>query len=105
MRALCFPRKLNGSRPFRRTRDRTRIMSTTAAVASTKNRTAWFFLLLALASLMWSAQGTAIKILDRHLGPIAITFLPFYVTTLLFVPLLLKMRRERPDAQNPSAKE
>ena len=77
-------------------------MSTTLAVASTKNRTAWFFLLLALASLMWSAQGTAVKILDRHLGPIAITFLPFYVTTLLFIPLLLKMRREKPDAANPS---
>lgn len=78
-------------------------MSTTLAVASTKNRTAWFFLLLALASLMWSAQGTAVKILDRHLGPIAITFLPFYVTTLLFIPLLLKMRREKRSAANPSA--
>lgn len=78
-------------------------MSTTVAVASTKNRTAWFFLLLALASLMWSAQGTAVKILDRHLGPIAITFLPFYVTTLLFIPLLWKMRREERHAANPSA--
>ncbi len=78
-------------------------MSTSVAVASSKGRTAWFFLLLALASLMWSAQGTAVKVLDRHLGPIAITFVPFYITTLLFVPLLLKMRKENPDAQNPSA--
>jgi drug/metabolite transporter (DMT)-like permease len=80
-------------------------MSTTAAVSSTKNRAAWSFFLLALASLMWSAQGTAVKILDRHLGPIAITFLPFYLTTLLFIPLLLKMRRENPSAQNPSARD
>lgn len=78
-------------------------MNTSVALAATKNRTAWFFLLLALASLMWSAQGTAVKILDRHLGPIAITFLPFYVTTLLFIPLLWKMRREKRGAANPSA--
>ena len=78
-------------------------MSTTAAVVSSKSKTAWFFLLLALASLMWSGQGTAVKVLDRHIGPIAITFLPFYITTFLFVPLLLKMRRENPSAANPSA--
>src|SRR6202011_3073501 len=63
---------------------------------------AWSFLLLGLASLMWSAQGTAIKVLDRHLGPIAITFLPFYVTTILFVPLLWRMRRTNPNAGKPS---
>lgn len=78
-------------------------MSSTATIAPAKAKTGWYFLLLALASLMWSAQGTAVKVLDRHLGPIAITFLPFYITTLLFVPLLLKMRRENPAAQNPSA--
>ncbi|HLV87644.1 MAG TPA: DMT family transporter [Candidatus Sulfotelmatobacter sp.] len=70
----------------------------TAAVATTKSRTAWFFLLLALASLMWSGQGTAVKILDRHMGPIAITFVPFYITTVLLVPLLLKMRKENPGS-------
>ena len=60
----------------------------TAIATSTPRRlrTAWYFLLLALASLMWSAQGTAVKVLDRKMGPIAITFLPFYITTLLFVP-------------------
>jgi drug/metabolite transporter (DMT)-like permease len=77
-------------------------MSTTTTVVP-KKRTAWFFLLLALASLMWSGQGTAVKILDRHMGPIAITFLPFYITTLLFVPLLLKLRRDNPGASSPSA--
>jgi len=77
-------------------------MSTTAVVA-TKSRTAWFFLLLALASLMWSGQGTAVKVLDRHMGPIAITFVPFYITTVLLVPLLLKMRRENPGAPSLSA--
>lgn len=78
-------------------------MSATAAVSYSKTRTAWFFLLLALASLMWSGQGTAVKILSRQIGPIAITFLPFYITTLLFVPLLLKLRRENPQATLPSA--
>ncbi len=77
-------------------------MSTAAALPG-KKRTAWFFFLLALASLMWSGQGTAVKVLDRHIGPIAITFLPFYITTLLFVPLLFKMRKEHPAAPSPSA--
>jgi len=79
-------------------------MSATAVVV-TKRRTAFFFLLLALASLMWSAQGTAVKILDRHLGPIAITFVPFYITTFLFVPLLLKLRRENPGAPSLTARD
>jgi drug/metabolite transporter (DMT)-like permease len=78
-------------------------MTATAAVSYSKTRTTWFFLLLALASLMWSGQGTAVKVLSRHMGPIAITFLPFYITTLLFVPLLLKLRRENPQATLPSA--
>lgn len=80
-------------------------MSATAAVTSGRSRTAWFFLLLALASLMWSGQGTAVKILNRHIGPIAITFLPFYITTILFVPLLLKLRRENPGAELPSVSD
>ena len=50
-----------------------------------------------------SDQTVAVKVLDPHLGPIAITFLPFYVTTLFFVPLLLQMRRANPKAANPSA--
>jgi drug/metabolite transporter (DMT)-like permease len=54
---------------------------------------------------MWSAQGTAVKVLDRHLGPIAITFVPFYITTFLFVPLLLKLRRENPGAPSLSARD
>jgi len=80
-------------------------MSATAAIVSSKSQTAWFFLLLALASLMWSGQGTAVKVLDRHMGPIAITFLPFYITTLLFVPLLFRMRNANPSAANPSARD
>ena len=77
-------------------------MNAATAVISTKEKAGWYFFLLALASLMWSGQGTAVKVLDRHLGPIAITFLPFYVTTLLFVPLLLWMRKENPNAPSPS---
>ena len=63
-----------------------------------KSRVSWFFFLLALVNLMWAAQGTAVKFLEGKLGPIAITFLPFYVTTLLFVPLLMRERRRNPQA-------
>src|SRR6266481_5678707 len=63
-----------------------------------RSRILWFFLLLALVNLMWAAQGTAVKFLQDKLGPIAITFLPFYVTTLLFVPLLVRERRRNPQA-------
>lgn len=57
----------------------------------------WYFFLLALANLIWAAQGTAVKYLDRHLGPIAITFLPFYLTTILMFPLLVRLRRANPQ--------
>src|ERR1700726_3501508 len=78
-------------------------MSTAAVQPSIKRQTVWYFVPLALASLIWSGQGIAVKVLDPHLGPIAITFLPFYVTTLLFVPLLLRLRRRNPGAAAPSA--
>jgi drug/metabolite transporter (DMT)-like permease len=80
-------------------------MSTAVGVHPGTRQTIWYFILLALASLIWSGQGIAVKVLDPHLGPIAITFLPFYVTTLLFVPLLLRMRRKNPDAANPTGKD
>jgi drug/metabolite transporter (DMT)-like permease len=80
-------------------------MSTATVVESTPRKTVWYFFLLALASLIWSGQGIAIKFLDPYLGPIAITFLPFYVTTLLFVPLLLRMRRQNPNAPAPTPKD
>src|SRR5579862_6894515 len=67
-----------------------------------KGRMLGYFTLLAMASLIWSAQGTAVKFLDRHMGPIAITFLPFYITTLLFVPLLICKRRANPEAAQPT---
>lgn len=70
--------------------------------ASHKGRMLWFLLLLALTNLIWAAQGTAVKYLEHHLGPIGITFLPFYITTLLFVPLLLSKRRANPDAVRPT---
>src|SRR5690348_14949790 len=62
-------------------------------------RMLWYFFLLALANLIWAAQGTAVKYLDRHIGPIAITFLPFYVTTLLLVPMLFRMRARAPQRE------
>jgi drug/metabolite transporter (DMT)-like permease len=55
--------------------------------------TVWYFFLLSLACLIWAAQGAAVKFLNRHLGPIAITFLPFYITTLIMLPLLARSRR------------
>ncbi len=67
-----------------------------------KGRMLWFFTLLATASLIWSAQGTAVKFLDRQMGPMAITFIPFYLTTLLFVPLLIHKRRSNPEAVRPT---
>ncbi len=63
-----------------------------------KSRALWFFFLLALVNLMWAAQGTAVKFLEGKLGPMAITFLPFYVTTVLLVPLLARERRRNPRA-------
>jgi drug/metabolite transporter (DMT)-like permease len=80
-------------------------MSNTAVVIPASQRTAWYFFLMALASLMWSGQGTAVKVLDPHMGPIAITFLPFYITTILFVPLLFKMKRDNPGSPNPTASD
>jgi len=67
-----------------------------------KGRMLGYFTLLAMASLIWSAQGTAVKFLDRQMGPIAITFVPFYITTLLFVPLLIRKRRANPSAAQPT---
>jgi len=66
--------------------------------AHSKPRVLLFFVLLALVNLMWAAQGTAVKFLEGKLGPIAITFLPFYVTTLMFVPLLVRARRRNRKA-------
>ena len=63
-----------------------------------KSRFLWFFFLLALVNLMWAAQGTAVKFLEGKLGPIAITFLPFYVTTVLLIPLLIRERRRNAGA-------
>ena len=80
-------------------------MTTATAAIPQKRQTAWYFFLLALASLMWSGQGTAVKVLDRQLGPIAITFLPFFVTTILFAFLLIRMRRANPAAAKPSLQD
>jgi drug/metabolite transporter (DMT)-like permease len=62
----------------------------------------YYFTLLALANLMWAAQGTAVKFLEPYMGPIAITFAPFYFTTALLVPLLIYKRRMNPGAVRPT---
>jgi drug/metabolite transporter (DMT)-like permease len=64
-----------------------------------------YLFLLAMANLIWSAQGTAVKFLDPFLGPIAITFLPFYFTTLLFLPLLVYKRWRNPKRVRPSGSD
>jgi drug/metabolite transporter (DMT)-like permease len=56
-------------------------------------RKLWYVVFLALANFIWAAQGTAVKLLDPHLGPIAITFVPFWFTTVLLLPLLFRTRR------------
>jgi drug/metabolite transporter (DMT)-like permease len=68
-----------------------------------------YLALLALANLMWAGQGTAVKFLEKpagpsgaHLGPVAVTFLPFYVTTLLLVPILVWRRRRDPNRSRPT---
>ncbi len=53
----------------------------------------FYFLLLVVACLMFAGQGTAIKHLGRHLGPLQITFLPFTLATLALLPLALRVRR------------
>src|SRR3954452_3219403 len=89
--------------------DRPEIASEADRLSAPKpGRGAWFLLVLALANLMWAGQGSAVKILEGdssqadRLGPIAITFLPFYVATLLLVPLLIWRRVQDPRAVRPS---
>lgn len=79
-------------------------MATPAETArqTRKSQMLGYFALLAIASLIWSAQGTAVKFLDRQMGPIAITFVPFYITTVLLVPLLVRKRRANPEAAQPT---
>lgn len=61
----------------------------------------WFIVLLALANFIWAAQGTAVKFLEPHWGPIAITFVPFWITTILLIPLLLS----RPNRVKPAPRD
>jgi drug/metabolite transporter (DMT)-like permease len=73
-------------------------MHATSANRAPRARRLGLFGLLALANLIWAAQGTAVKFLDRRMGPIAITFVPFWVTTLLLIPVLVRVRRRNPNA-------
>ncbi|MDE1162263.1 MAG: DMT family transporter [Acidobacteriaceae bacterium] len=80
-------------------------MTMAAVAAPERQKTIGYFFLLALASLIWSGQGIAVKFLDPHLGPIAITFLPFYVTTILLLPLLVMLRRKNSGSSAPTLKD
>jgi drug/metabolite transporter (DMT)-like permease len=68
-------------------------------------RTVLYLTFLALANFIWAAQGTAVKFLDRQMGPIAITFVPFWFTTILLIPLLLRTRRRSPNPVKPTARD
>ncbi len=72
---------------------------------SRSRRAVWYFTLLALANLIWAAQGTAVKFLNRQLGPIAITFVPFWFTTLLLIPLLIRVRRRNSNPVKPTPRD
>src|ERR1700677_3438150 len=81
-------------------------MAGTSTALETKRGSAWrYFALLALANLMWASQGVAVKFLDRQLGPIAITFVPFWATTVLLLPVLIRSRRRDPHPVRPSARD
>jgi drug/metabolite transporter (DMT)-like permease len=67
-----------------------------------KGRFAFFLTLLCVCAFIWSAQPTAVKYVEGKLGPIAITFLPFYMTTVLLVPVLIFKRRANPHAVRPT---
>lgn len=63
----------------------------------------WFLFILVLTNLIWAGQGTAVKVLEaRQWQPISVTFLPFYITTLLLVPLLVWQRYRNPNRVRPT---
>ena len=81
-------------------------MVATSMASEAKRGHAWRYLaLLALARLIWAAQGVAVKILGRQLGPIAVTFVPFWVTTVLLIPLLIRTRRRNPRPVAPGPRD
>ena len=53
-------------------------------------------LLLIAANLFWAGQGVAVKLLDGHLGPLAIALLPLYCITAVSACILLVRRSFRP---------
>ena len=79
--------------------------ATPTSIAAGRAHPLRWFALLALANLVWAAQGTAVKFLDRQMGPIAITFVPFWLTTALMIPLLIRTRRRNPRAVSPGLRD
>lgn len=59
-------------------------------------RLASALLLLIAANLFWAGQGVAVKLLDGHLGPLAIALLPLYCITAVSPCILLARRSFRP---------
>ena len=55
-------------------------------------RLASALLLLIAANLFWAGQGVAVKLLDGHLGPLAIALLPLYCITILGLGILVRQQ-------------
>lgn len=53
----------------------------------------WFWLMV--INFMWATQAPVIKLMGDRLGPVAISFLPMILSTLLFLPLLWLDNRRR----------
>jgi drug/metabolite transporter (DMT)-like permease len=68
-------------------------------------RILWFSLLLAIANLMWAGQFVAVKYLQDFIGPFTMTLLPFYIATLMLLPLLFWKRARNPSAARPVLKD
>jgi drug/metabolite transporter (DMT)-like permease len=79
--------------------------ATSMAWETKRGSTGRYFALLALANLMWASQGVAVKFLGRQLAPVAITFVPFWATTILLLPVLIRSRRSDPNPVRPSMRD
>ena len=53
----------------------------------------WFWLMV--INFMWATQAPVIKLMGDRLGPVAISFLPMILSTLLFLPMLWLDNRRR----------
>ncbi len=77
-------------------------MASIADPQNRKGRMLWYFFLLAMASLIWSAQGIGCEVSGPPDGTHRHHFYAVLYHHLLFVPLLIRKRRANPDAARPT---